>query len=383
MSADHAWFLAPAGCAWLLAVMHPGVRAAYANGWRCLARHPVLWKIPAGFAAAYALFQAAGWLAIAWRTDDLPPLTAAWSDPVLGELAGAAALPALETLASGLNCLVATFPVSALCAALFLVNHRGLAGECFRSAGKRFGPAGHIGCAGLALCALCAVLKPFLILAFPELVRHVPMAWLVNGGTVANALAFVFEYLLGTCLQIVLVLVACGWIRGLRFDPERLIPFAVRRLGSVFKWSGLIIAATLGLIHLPMLILAVSDGAIVPTGWEMPSRAVLAAAMIALCSVQIRLILHHDTLRGAISRHGKFLRRHAAGVGIFLSAAFALLWTVRILEDAGTAILGPAISGIAFRMVIQIPAAVAGGWILAAWVCFYKSSESGSRTIVY
>lgn len=371
------------GCAWLLAVLYPSVRAAYANGWRCLARHPALWKVPAGFAAAYALFQAAGWLAIGWRTDSLPPLAAGWTEPGLPDIAASAALPALESLASGLNCLVATFPVSAVCAALFLVNFRGLAGECFRAARKQFGPAGCLGFALLALCALCALLKPLLILAFPELALHVPMEWLVPGGCIANALAFVFEYLLGTCLQIALILLACGWIRGLRFDPERLLPFAVRRLGSVFKWSGIIIAGTLALIHLPMLILAVSGGAAVPSDWESPSRAFLATAMIALCSVQIRLILHPDTLRGAISRHGEFLRRNALGLGIFLAAAFALLWTMRILEEAGAAALGPAVSGVAFRTLIQIPAAVAGGWILAAWACFYKSSESGSQTIVY
>ncbi len=383
MSAVHAWFLAPAAIAGLLAAVHPGVRAAFANGWRCLARHTALWKVPAGFAAAYALFQAAGSLAIGWRTGSLPPLSPVRSGPDLPEIAASAVLPAFESLASGLNCLVETFPVSAVCGALFLVNFRGLAGQCFRVAGKQFGVAGRLGFVLLAACAICAALKPFLMLGFPELARHVPMEWLIPGGGLANALAFVFEYLLGTCVQIVLILLACGWIRGLRFDPERLLPFAVRRLGHVFKWSGIIIAATLALIHLPMLIPAALDGEAAPSPWETPSRAFLAAAMIALCSVQIRLILHNDTLRGAMARHGTFLRRHAPGLLVFLFAAFALLWTIRVLEGAGAALLGPTFSGIAFSTLVQIPAAVAGGWILAAWACFYKSSESGSRTIVY
>ena len=68
--------------------------------------------------------------------------------------------------------------------------------------------------------------------------------------SVVNGLSFAFEYLLGTCLQVMLI--AYGWVRGLHFRRARVLQFAVRRMGFVLKWALVIVLATVALVHLPL-----------------------------------------------------------------------------------------------------------------------------------
>ena len=90
--------------------------------------------------------------------------------------------------------------------------------------------------------------------------------------------------LLGTCLQVYLLLIAYGWVRGLHFRRARVLQFAVRRMGFVLKWALVIVFATLALIHLPLFVEAWVTGD--PIGWrtlvlvEIISRPVLAAIML-------------------------------------------------------------------------------------------------------
>jgi hypothetical protein len=388
VSPELAWVFAPAAAALLLVLVVAPVRRAYANGWHCVRRHEALWKIPAVFALAYGLFHVVADLLLRWRAQlgwpplftDLPP-----DLPALAlDLVPRALLPAAEMLLSAdLNCLVATFPISAVCGALFFLNWRGTASELRRAVCRRFGFFGWPLFALLLICGICALLKPVLMLFLPELENHFPLRELLLAGTAINALAFVFEYLLGTAVQVFLVLTAYGWMRGLHFPRERLMRFAVRRLGFVLKWAFVPAVATLVFIHLPLFLEVLYTGAPAALRIEVFARPVLLAVMLLGATVPIRLVLHNDSLRGALTANFHFLRRHGWSTGAFLLAAFGLLVTFKSLEVAGLVWLDGTIAGFAWSLGVQVFAAAAGGWILAAWVAFYTRLDGSSREVVF
>jgi hypothetical protein len=382
------WVALPVVAAWVLALCLPSVRESYANGWRCVLRHASLWKLPGGFALAYGLFQLLDLFLLHWRMGRVPevgPLLARTpTEPM--QLAWASLLPAAERLAGALNCLVATFPVSVLCGFLFLANYRGLTGELGYALLRRYQIWGWIWLGLLAACALASIAKPLTLLALPELASIFSLNELLVVSSTVNALSFTFEYLLGTCLQVYLLLIAYGWMRGLHFRRARVLQLAVRRMGFVLKWALVIILATLTLIHLPLFLEAWMTGD--PIGWralaaaEMIFRPALAAIMLMLATVQIRLVLHNDSLRGAIAAHGRFLRRHGLRCLVFLLAALALLWLLQTVQFAGNAWLGAPILRHLWTIIFEVAGAICGGWILASWVCFYKTCE-GSQSITF
>jgi len=383
------WVILPVAAAWVLALCLPSVRDAYANGWRCVLRHALLWKLPAGFTLAYGLFQLLEFFLLHWRMGRIPDagplLVRTPPDPVQFVLASI--LPASEVLAGALNCLVATFPISVLCGFLFFANYRGLTGELAYALLRRYGLWGWLVLGALAACALASIVKPLTLLALPELARILSLYELLMVSSAINALSFAFEYLLGTCLQVYLLLIAYGWVRGLHFRRVRVLQFAVRRMGFVLKWAFVIILATLALIHLPLFIEAWITGE--PVGWrtfaiaEAVARPTLAAVMLALATVQIRLVLHNNSLHDAIAAHVRFLKRHGLRCLVFLLAAFALLFLLQVFQSGGNAWLGAAVWRHVWTILLEILGAIAGGWVLASWVCFYKRCEDGSQGIPF
>ena len=366
----------------VVALCVPSVRDSYANGWRCLLRHASLWKLPGGFALAYGLFQLLDFLLLHWRIGRVPELAPVIARMPLDyrQIALDSILPAAELLAGALNCLVATFPVSVLCGFLFLANYRGLTGELGYALLRRYRIWGWVWLGLLAACALASLLKPLTILALPELVTILSLQELLVASSLINGLSFAFEYLLGTCLQVYLLLIAYGWVRGLHFRRARVLQFAVRRMGFVLKWALVIVVATLALIHLPLFVEAWLTGD--PIGWrtlvlvETVSRPTLAAIMLLLATVQIRLVLHNDSLRGALAAHGRFLRMHGLSCLVFLLAGFSVLFSLQILRLGGAAWFGAVIFKQVWSIVLEIGGAISGGWILASWVCFYKRCEA-------
>jgi hypothetical protein len=382
------WVALPVVAAWVLALCLPSVRESYANGWRCVLRHASLWKLPAGFALAYGLFQLVDFFVLHWRLGRIPEVSP-WfvsTQPEPVQLALASILPAAELLAGAMNCLVATFPVSILCGFLFFGNYRGLTGELAYALLRRYRIWGWMWIGLLAACALASIAKPLTLLALPELAAILSFHELLVVSSAVNALSFAFEYLLGTCLQVYLLLIAYGWVRGLHFRRARVLQFAVRRMGFVLKWALVIILATLALIHLPLFVEAWITGD--PIGWttlfiaESIVRPALAAVMLAMATVQIRLVLHNDSLRSAIAAHGRFLKRHGLRCLVFLLAAFAFLFLLRIVHYGGNAWLGAPLSRHLWAIMLDIAGAIAGGWILASWVCFYKRCE-GSQSVTF
>ncbi|HEY5704984.1 MAG TPA: hypothetical protein VIS96_05370 [Terrimicrobiaceae bacterium] len=389
MHSEIKWLFLPIVAAWVLALCAPSVRDAYVNGWRCVLRHALIWKLPAGLALAYGLFQLADFCLLHWRMGRIPDisplLVRTGPEPV--QIALTAILPASESLAGSLNCLVATFPISILCGFLFLANYRGLTAELARALSRRLGIWGWLLLIALGACALAAIAKPLTLLALPELAQILSFREFLLVSSLVNALSFAFEYLLGTCLQVYLLLVAYGWVRGLHFRRARVLHFAVRRMGFVLKWALVIILATFALIHLPIFFEAWITGEAV--GWrtfaaaEALARPALATVMLALATVQIRLVLHNDSLRGAVAAHGRFLKRHGLPCLVFLLSAFGLLFLLKGFQHAGTAWLAAALWRNVWAILLEILCAISGGWILASWVCFYKRCEGGAQSITF
>ena len=381
---SHPLFWAFAACLAALILGPPKVRHAFLNGGHCLARHPVLWQLPAGFALAYALFETAAEALLTGRQEKFVALPL-WTTDSSYLFALPDPLPVAETLAADFNCLIATFPLAALAALAFLANRRGAATEMRRSLGLRLGPAGYLLHLILLLAALAAVGKPILFLALPELAERLPFREFMAASAAVNALSFVFEYLLGTGLQVYLTLTAYGWIRGLSFSPERLIPFAVRRLGFVAKWMLIPMTASLLLIHLPVLGEAI--GTPDPASWTMPlwtdrfSRPLLAVLMLVFATVPIRLTLHNDSLKEAIRHHFTFVRRHSISFPMFLAAAALLGALTQSLVSAGAAWQAGSVAGLVWMVGGDALLGALGGWILAAWVCFYQDTEKGIRDL--
>ena len=388
MVQEFKWIALSLATIWVVALCVPSVRDSYANGWRCLLRHASFWKLPGGFALAYGLFQLLDFCLLQWRIGRVPEFAPLIARMPLDyrQIALDSILPAAELLAAALNCLVATFPVSIVCGLLFLANYRGLTGELGYALLRRYRIWGWLWLGLLAACASASLLKPLTILTLPELARILSFHELLLVCSVVNGLSFAFEYLLGTCLQVYLLLIAYGWVRGLHFRRARVLQFAVRRMGFVLKWALVIVLATVALVHLPLLLEAWLTGD--PIGWrtlilvEIISRPMLAAIMLLMATVQIRLVLHNDSLRGAVAAHGRFLKRHGLRCLIFLLAGFSVLFLLQILRLGGGAWLGAPIFKQAWSLVLETGGAIIGGWILASWVCFYKRCEA-SRNITF
>jgi hypothetical protein len=383
------WLILPVVAAWLLALCLPSVRNAYAGGWRCVGRHALLWKLPAGLTLAYGLFQIGDFFLLHLRLRRFPdtgPLLAR-NPPEPVQVALAAIIPASEWLAAALNCLVATFPLSVLCGLLFFTNYNGLTGELAYALSRRFGTWAWLFLIAIAACALASVAKPVTLLALPEITEVLSLRELVLVTGVINALSFAFEYLLGTCLQVYLALIAYGWVRGLHFRRARILHFAVRRMGFVLKWALVIIIATLALIHVPLFVEAwITGDPVSGTTFAIVgslARPALATVMLALATVQIRLTFRNDSLRGAIAAHWRFLKRHGLRCLVFFLAAFALLFLLQALRQTGSAWLGVELWRSVWTILIEILGASSLGWILAAWVCFYKGCEDGAKSIPF
>jgi len=368
----------------LLAFGIPSLRRAYLDGWRCVLRHGALWKVPAGFALAYGIFSYAleMWLYNLAGLDPRPLFHHHSAPPDLPPLIAASLIPAGEQLAATLTCLVSVFPLSCIAALLLLVNYRGLAREIFKMARARYGRGVWIVLPIALVCTLCALVKPVAFLGLPFISKVFAAPSLLGLGALINILSFIFEFLLGTTIQLCLLFTAYGWVRGLSLNDERLLPFAVRRLGYVLKWSLVIIAATLAIFHVPFLWDTLHSGSM---SWnpEFWARPFLSVVTLLFGTVQIHLAFHNTTLKEAVFANFRFL--HASGLPYlgFLLTAFGFLLIAQVVPMAGLEYLDGSLAGVAWAIVTQTLAAGLGGWLLASWVCFFKQRSTGGKEIAY
>lgn len=363
-------------------------RTSLRDGWRCVARYPELWQILAFFGCAYAVFQVAlrGFYFLLLPEGQHPIFQwqRAWFLPrdTLNDLAFKALLTAAENLAGLFHNLVGTYPVSAVIAFLVLLNYRGHTRVLREALLRRLGWTGYLMHAFTMLCAVAACLKPLLYAGLPKLAEHLPHLLLLQLGSVIDWLSFLFEYLLGFCVQIYLILLAFIWVRGLSFTRDHLIDFAIRRLGVLMRWAALAMGISTLFIHIPLII-----GNFLPFPDWLPrilsfvdtvSRPVLAGFFILFASVQITLVFHSESLRSAIRDHFRFVCHNPLQLLGFLVFALFTFYSLALLNALFPAGLG---EGTAAVLIWQITHplfwALVAAWLLASWVCFYRRYSTG------
>lgn len=385
--ATHRWLLLCAGAltGYAVLMLTTPARPSLRDGLRCLRRYRQLWLIPAIFGGFHAAFS--WWVRVyeAWVVPDAPPALlpwTGWQPPGWGDVLIASLLPATEGTASIFNCILTTFPLSAVWAGLLLCNWRGYQAVLYRALRRRAGRVPSLGIhAALLVCALAALGKPFLFGGLPRLNAYFGEATLLRTGEMVNALSFFFEYLLGVVIQIYLVLLVFTWVRGLTFDFDGLRRFALRRFSSVVRWAAVVLALSALGINLPLIVKSFLpvDAAWDPAGWMRITRWGLAGGLLVFCSMQLLLVFHNATFRDVLTDVGQLWRRYGWHVGSLLAVA-ALHFLALALANA---YLPPALGqwtwpGAVWNVLIY-PVLWSGlaGWFLASWVCLFRRCERG------
>jgi hypothetical protein len=300
----------------------------------------------------------------------------AWQWPRLTEVWMDVPLPALESVA-GLFDATTTFPLSVVAAILLLINWRGLHGALWRALRKRFRfwsfPIYLLVFASM-LATLC---KPIVFWQLPIWLGSAPTARLFQISASVDAVAFLFEYLLGVYIQVYLITVCFAWIRGLSFNEESLFQFAIRRFSYVLKWSGLVLLVGTLIVYLPRVLAYFMN---IPNLLDYLSieRALMCALILAFSSVQISLVLHNEGLREAVRAHRDFIRNNAGRFGWFvLIAAIHFVFITACDIIARNAIADRTIALLGWKIVYACLRGLITGWLLASWVCLYRQCEKG------
>ena len=402
-----------AAAAYLLVMKSNPVRACFSDGLRATGRYRALWITLGFFGFFDALFQLG--LRVYFHAV-LPPagrptffwIRDAWRDPVhwlsgtpesLWFLPQAdfldtlqqSKLPALEHLAGIFNNLAPSFPVSALAAVLLLANwngHHSILREALRKRFGRWTCAVHL---ALLLCALAAILKPF-IYVLPQLLRAQatsPAAGLLwfQWAPVVVWLSSLFEYLLGVGIQIYLVLLAYVWVRGLSFTHQHLRDFAVRRFSFVVKWAALVMLLSSLFIEAPLILKNFAPfaqwfpEATLFTAWLQPARAALATFLLLSATMQITLTFHNESWSNAVLDHLRFLARHSWPFAWFLIIAALHLYALHVLNLSVRKGVGEGGAlWVLWTLLFPWLAALVSAWLLASWVSLFKRCDSPRAT---
>ena len=404
------WLLCGLLGGYLLIMCTNPVRASLRDGFRCIQRYPAIWITLGIFGCAYALFQLAVryyfhcalpaadpdrpefvWMREAWRDPNLwltGSQQSLWYLPPhsLKDVGRQSALSALESSAGIFNCLLSTFPLAAFAGILFLVNWEGHHAVLLRALRRRFGGLGWLVYGGIVICALAAISKPLLYTA-PQIFGLNPEAariWF-QWSPVIDWLAFLFEYLLGVCVQIYLILLAYCWVRGITADHQHLLDFAIRRFSFVVKWAAVVIVMSSLFIHLPLILKNFAffspwfPGE--PESFEYRARLarwLLTTVLFLFATVQITLIFHSESLDKAMRDHLRFLFKNLWPFGWFMVLAalhFFILHTAQGVVQRG---LGDGtFPGIAWSLASPWLFAIVSAWLLASWVCLFKQCDTG------
>lgn len=222
------------------------------------------------------------------------------------------------------------------------------------------------------LAALC---KPIVFWKLPVWIGAASTSRLFQISATVDAVAFLFEYLLGVYIQVYLITVCFAWIRGLSFGEEALFQFAIRRFSYVLKWSGIVLVVGIVIVHLPRMLAYFMN---IPDVLDyLPlERAFMCGLILIFASVQISLVLHNERLRDAIRAHWEFLRENAGHFGWFLLIAGIHFFFITACDAiARNAIADRAIALIGWKILYVFARGLITGWLLASWVCFFRQSE--------
>ena len=403
-----------AGCAlagYALMMWTNPASSGFRDGFRVIRRYPAMWAIPGLFGFCAALFQLAKRVYFA---SVLPPterpaflwMREAWHEPKLWltgseesfwwlpreDLIAAlreSRLPAFETLAGIFNCLVATFPVSALAAILLLINRGGHHGVLIRALQKRLGIFGWAVHLGIVVCALAAIAKPFLYIA-PQILgpASATTEMVLQWSRVVASLSFLFEYLCGLFVQIYLMLLAFIWVRGLTFTHDHLVDFSMRRFSSVVKWAGVVMLLSVIFIEAPIILRGFPSFA----GWFPEqhedfahrlsiARGLLAVFALVAATMQITLVFHSESLAHALRDHRAFLRDHWWPFIWFVIVAALHCFAIHAVQRIVAAGIGEGTAAwVLWMLLFPWLAGLVLGWLLASWVCVYKRCATPAQS---
>jgi hypothetical protein len=192
-----------------------------------------------------------------------------------------------------------------------------------------------------------------------------------------DAIAFIFEYLLGVYIQVYLITVCLAWIKGVSFEEGELFRFAMRRFSYVLEWAGIVVAVSTLIVRLP-LVLAYFRNIPGVLDYLPIARVLMSGLIIAFCSVQISLALHNETLIKAMRAHVQFVWHNAGRLGWFLIICglhfFAIMICDAIMRSAIADHLGALFL---WKFSFAFLRGMVAGWLLASWVCLFRQCESG------
>ncbi|MBV9010179.1 MAG: hypothetical protein JO354_13600 [Verrucomicrobia bacterium] len=377
-----AYPLAGLAAGWVLLMFANPVRLALRDGFRCIARYERVWLTFALLGFAYFIFQLIVLSPPASISElDIGQVASfpSWSWPRLSEVWREAPLPALEGAAGIFDNPTTTFPLAVVAAILLLVNWGGLHGTLWRALRKLYRGWSIPIYAVLLASVLAALMKPLVYWQLPGWNHHISTAHLLKISAAIDAVAFIFEYLVGVYIQVYLIAVCLAWIKGLSFGERALAAFAVRRFSYVLEWAGIVVLVSFLIVRLPLLLAYFID---LPNVLDyLPlQRAVMSVFILLFCSVQISLVLHNETLRDALRAHLQLIRRDRLRVSWFILIAavnFFLILTLDAFVRAAAADRTSAL--IAWRTIFVFIRTLVTGWLLASWVVLFRQCEMGRQ----
>jgi len=269
-------------------------------------------------------------------------------------------------------------------ALLLLVNWKGHHMVLNRALRRRFGHWGWALYAGITVCAVAAVLKPFLLYGgLPALGKFIPGELLLPPAFLLDWLSILFEYLFGVCIQIYLILLVDVWVRGIDFTPQHLLDFAIRRFSAVMKWAAVVLGVSSLAIYLPQIVALLPPFSQRINPYDMEAyvnhvaRPAMALALIGSASVQITLIFHSESLRQALRDHFHFAWQNAVPLTWFLLIALVHFYGYHFLNGVLRAGLGEGTaSGLTWQLSAPLLETFLAAWLLASWVCWFKKTGS-------
>nr|UXE46141.1 hypothetical protein Hi04_10k_c5714_00031 [uncultured bacterium] len=382
-----AWQTAPTAYGWLglcggyvLVMLFAPVRQALGDGFHCLRRYQRIWITFGILGFGYFLFQFVTFTPIR-NLADLEPgqITSLpqWAWPGLSAVWRETLLPALEGVAGIFDNATTTYPVSVIAAVLMIVNWRGLHSALVRALRKRYGFWGYAVYLILLLSALASLLKPIVFWRLPHWSGLVPAAGLLRISATVDGTAFIFEYLLGVYIQVYLITVCLAWVKGVSFEEGELFRFAMRRFSYVLEWAGIVVAVSTLILRFP-LVLAYFVNIPDVLDYLPVARLLMSGLIIALCSVQISLVLHNETLIEAMSAHVHFIRKNAGRLAWFLVICGIHFYGIMLCDAILRGAIGDRL-GVLFlwKFSFAYLRAMITGWLLASWVCLFRQCETG------
>jgi hypothetical protein len=367
-------------CGYVIVLLFNPIRVALRDGFRCLIRYKRVWLVFVALGFAYSVFQFWTFSPVGSFADiDLGQLFSLsnWHWPTFMEIWREAPLPALEGVAGIFDNATTTYPLSAIAAVMMLMNWRGLHGALVLALHKRFRFGGYLIYSILLFTAIAALFKPIVYWALPLWGGLLPAAEVLQVSASIDALAFIFEYLLGIYIQVYLIAVCFAWIRGLSFEEGELFRFAMRRFSYVLEWAGILVLVSTLIVRLPLLLAYFMN---IPDVLDyLPiERGLMCGLIITFSSVQISLALHNEKLREAIRTHREFIRNNLGRFSWFLLICgihFFILTTADAIMRGAIADRG--IAMIIWKLIFVFARGFVTGWLLASWVCLFRRGETG------